>query len=365
MAAAIDGLLQRHRGVAATTLGYQASSALYTGELQRARALAEQAVRVAEPLGDYLRVGSTRGVLALVYALCGELDTALRIVQPVLRLVEGAESDAFVPGLGQTMGALLLRRGEAAQAAAWFGRETRATDREQQTWLAVQALPGLGAALAACGQTEEAARVLDEAMRQARRFDMPRVLADAFEQQAYLARDVDDAVDLHHEALALRFKHGLRTFSLDSLDALAVLTDSVRVLAATSHARESLGVPRPAIAQQAFESALTRLRASLGEAAFAQAWQEGERLTLEDSIAYIRRTRGTRRRPSTGWASLTPTELEVVRLVVDGLNNPEIGSRLFMSRGTVKTHLGHMYAKLGVANRTELAALASSHLARS
>ena len=46
-----------------------------------------------------------------------------------------------------------------------------------------------------------------------------------------------------------------------------------------------------------------------------------------------------------------------MRLAVDGLTNPEIGARLFMSRSTVKTHLSHVYAKLGVANRTELAAL--------
>jgi DNA-binding NarL/FixJ family response regulator len=45
--------------------------------------------------------------------------------------------------------------------------------------------------------------------------------------------------------------------------------------------------------------------------------------------------------------------------VVDGLTNPEIGTRLLMSRGTVKTHLSHVFAKLGVANRTELATLAS------
>jgi len=45
-----------------------------------------------------------------------------------------------------------------------------------------------------------------------------------------------------------------------------------------------------------------------------------------------------------------------VRLVAEGLSNPEIGARLFMSRSTVKTHLSHVYAKLGVANRTELAA---------
>ena len=52
-----------------------------------------------------------------------------------------------------------------------------------------------------------------------------------------------------------------------------------------------------------------------------------------------------------------------MRLAAEGHNNPEIGARLFMSRSTVRTHLSHVYAKLGVANRTELAALASSHLA--
>jgi len=60
-----------------------------------------------------------------------------------------------------------------------------------------------------------------------------------------------------------------------------------------------------------------------------------------------------------GWASLTSTEQEVVRLAVAGLTNPEIGKRLFMSRSTVKTHLAHVYAKLGVANRTELATSAA------
>ncbi len=74
-------------------------------------------------------------------------------------------------------------------------------------------------------------------------------------------------------------------------------------------------------------------------------------------MAYARRARGSRRRPDHGWESLTSTELEVVRLAADGLTNPEIGARLFMSRSTVKTHLSHVYVKLGVANRTELAAV--------
>ncbi len=69
--------------------------------------------------------------------------------------------------------------------------------------------------------------------------------------------------------------------------------------------------------------------------------------------------RGARRRPSTGWASLTPTELEVVRLATQGLTNVEIGRRLFISRRTVETHLSHVFRKLDVSSRVQLAALAS------
>jgi DNA-binding CsgD family transcriptional regulator len=69
--------------------------------------------------------------------------------------------------------------------------------------------------------------------------------------------------------------------------------------------------------------------------------------------------RGTRRRPSVGWASLTPTERNVVDLVVEGLSNPQIGERLYVSRRTVQTHLVHVFAKLDVSSRAQLAAQAA------
>jgi DNA-binding CsgD family transcriptional regulator len=95
-----------------------------------------------------------------------------------------------------------------------------------------------------------------------------------------------------------------------------------------------------------------------GDEAFTNASREGAALTLEEAAAYASRSRGERKRPSTGWAALTPTELDVVALAAQGHTNAEIGRQLFISPGTAKVHLSHVYTKLGIANRAELAAQA-------
>jgi ATP/maltotriose-dependent transcriptional regulator MalT len=374
LASAVEGLLHRHRGIAATALAFRAGGALSTGRVDLARRLAERAVGVAEPLGDYLRVGSSRSALAIVHGLAGDVDGGLRLLRPVARLVDEAGTDVFVPGMARAMGLLQLWRDDPEAAASWFGREARSTDRGAETWLVAQSLPGLGAALIRLGRLDQADDVLDRAAAVARRLDMPGVLADALEQQGHLAAAADDAdraIDLHHEALATRVARGLRTFFVDSLEALAALAardeptpEAVRLLAASDRARASMTYPRHPARRRAHQATVAGLRAALGDRPFRHAWADGTRLTLDEAVAYVRRSRGARRRPATGWASLTPTELDVIRLVVDGLSNPEVGSRLFMSRGTVKTHLSHVYAKLGVANRTELATLATPHLAK-
>jgi DNA-binding CsgD family transcriptional regulator len=62
-----------------------------------------------------------------------------------------------------------------------------------------------------------------------------------------------------------------------------------------------------------------------------------------------------RRTAATGWAALTRAETEVARLAAEGLTNREIGARLFVSPRTVQTHLSHVFGKLEVASRRELA----------
>ncbi len=68
-----------------------------------------------------------------------------------------------------------------------------------------------------------------------------------------------------------------------------------------------------------------------------------------------RRLLGRMRRPG---VSLSLRELEVLRLVADGASNDEVAERLVLSRATVKTHLAHIYDKLGVGSRTEAVAVA-------
>src|SRR5260370_22352123 len=103
-------------------------------------------------------------------------------------------------------------------------------------------------------------------------------------------------------------------------------------------------------------------REHLGERA-QPAWERGAGLSIEEAAAMARRGRGPRRRPTFGWASLTPAERTVADLVARGLTNPEIAARLRVRAGTVKDHVSSALRKLGVRTRAELAAAVSGHAA--
>jgi DNA-binding CsgD family transcriptional regulator len=110
-----------------------------------------------------------------------------------------------------------------------------------------------------------------------------------------------------------------------------------------------------------FEFSVAALRDAMGEKDFESAWAEGAALSTEEAIAYAQRGRRERKRPTSGWASLTPTERDVVRLVSEGLANNDIATRLFVSPRTVQTHLTHVYTKLGLTSRVQLAQEAARH----
>ena len=181
---------------------------------------------------------------------------------------------------------------------------------------------------------------------------------------ALLDAELADSHERLHSALARQAEQGLTPDAIDSLETLGELalasdraTRAARLIGAAQSARRELGIVRPSPHPDGRDAPRLRCRQLLGGERSDAAWADGEALSLAQAIAYARRARGQRERPAWGWASLTPVESEVATLAAEGLTNPEIGERLFMSRGTVKAHLAHTYKKLGVGNRMQLAAL--------
>jgi predicted ATPase/class 3 adenylate cyclase/DNA-binding CsgD family transcriptional regulator len=154
----------------------------------------------------------------------------------------------------------------------------------------------------------------------------------------------------------------------DVLECLAVLAgdgashrEAARLLGAAEAVRLRTGEVRFKIYDAGYDASVATLRDAMGENGFDCAWAEGAALSTEEAIAYAQRGRGERRRPASGWASLTPAERDVVRLVSEGLGNKDIATRLFISPRTVQTHLTHVYTKLGLTSRVQLAQEAARH----
>jgi predicted ATPase/class 3 adenylate cyclase/DNA-binding CsgD family transcriptional regulator len=174
-------------------------------------------------------------------------------------------------------------------------------------------------------------------------------------------RDAQDALAGAPEGEA----HLLNPDILECLATLAGKDDShreaTRLFGATEAIRQRMGAVRFKVYDADYHASVAALRDALGENDFDSAWTEGSALSTEEAIAYARRGRGQRKRPTSGWGSLTPTERDVVRLVCDGLANKDIATRLFVSPRTVQTHLTHIYTKLGLTSRVQLVQEAARH----
>jgi DNA-binding CsgD family transcriptional regulator len=188
----------------------------------------------------------------------------------------------------------------------------------------------------ASGERERARNVAAAVAEIAKNSEIPSLTGAALHCHGLVE---DDAGILH--AAATAYAHGSRPLEL------ALASED----AGTAFVRQGMtGQARPLL-DQAIEI-YERLGAAR-DLARAEAVQRG---------AGIRRgRRGTRGRPQIGWDSLTPTEHTIAVLVAEGMSNPQIGDRLYVSRRTVQTHLAHVFAKLDITSRAQLAALVSQH----
>jgi len=126
---------------------------------------------------------------------------------------------------------------------------------------------------------------------------------------------------------------------------------AVRVIAAACAIRDRAGATFTPFFEERTERIRRAAEAAAGEAA-QPAWADGSRLGVDDAIAIAF---GGSRPPSASTDGVSMRELEVARLVADGLTNKQIAARLHLSVRTVESHVRSALMKAGLANRTQLA----------
>jgi len=293
----------------------------YRGDASAARAAADEALEAAGELGGTAS-GFGYSALATAALAAGDVATALDATEAagqhhsVLRELAATQCAQAALAGGDVIAA---RRGADDAASTATG------------WHLMVALMTRARVAIAQGEPVQAERDAHDALAIAAEIEAHLVVSDTLECLATLAGDANS----HREA--------------------------ARLFGAAHAIRQRIGEMRFKIWEAGYEASVAALRDAMGEQDFDSAWVEGAGLSTEEAIAYAQRGRGERKRPTSGWGALTPTERDVVRLVSEGLGNKDIATRLFVSPRTVQSHLTHVYTKLGLTSRVQLVQEGARH----
>jgi predicted ATPase/class 3 adenylate cyclase/DNA-binding CsgD family transcriptional regulator len=383
---------------------YLAMVGAYAGDPIEARAAAEEGQNLADALGDRFTSCGCRVWLCAVLGVLGDLPRATEILRSLVEEVEESEELTLTVMAQVVNGNVLAFQGEAVAAglaarSALTGAEAMGGYYGDAVWAVMANAALAGGDTAAARQASEESRRQTVALRDVfmRGFNPVAEVALAGGDLVTARRWADDSVAVvpgSYQALALtvrafvllaqgeseqaeRDAHEALTVAsctraylrvADMLECLARLAAdegsaayAARLLGAAGALRERLRHGRLPMYQAAYDAAVGKVREMLGQKDFDSTWAEGAALSTEEAIAYAQRGRGERKRPASGWGSLTPMENDVVRLVREGLGNKDIGVRLFISPRTVQSHLTHVYAKLGLTSRVQLVQEAARH----
>lgn len=325
---------------------------LLTGELTRALRFVEQLRRA---------FGSAAHPLAADASILALARDDVALLADAEAMIEPGAPGAYAHLSGFVRCVAALARGDV-DVSADVGTAAWADARGHGVLRGLLCVP-LTVAMLAAGRVADAEQHVAEWREDVRALgDKPLQLATQLHCAALVHRAVGRSAESGADAYDLLALSDRCGFALARIDALELVgehaldrgheTLAARLLGAAASERERIGyvrLVRP-------DATAVRARMAALAARESGAFDEGRNVSMDAAVELARRGRGERGRTSYGWASLTPTERQVVQLVAGGLSNADIARRLLMSLPTVKSHLTHVFAKLGLANRTELAA---------
>jgi DNA-binding CsgD family transcriptional regulator/tetratricopeptide (TPR) repeat protein len=321
----------------ATYQAYLAVERFVVGEWDDAVAELEAGMALAEETGVTYAVKPSLSAQAMIRLYRNDLPGARRAVQDAEAVADrGSRLFDFRVLLARAL--LLEAEGDARQAYTALADRWRLC---RSVGMAID-YPAVGPDLVrlarAAGDLDLAAEVTAAVDEVAERNEVPSITGAALRCRGLVADDLDaavGAVDAYAQG------HRVLEEALTCEEAAGLV------------ARRGDGDQARALMERA-GGLFERLDASRGVMRVDAALR---------TLGVRRGRRGVRQRPQQGWESLTPTEGTVAHLVAEGLSNPQIAERLFVSRRTVQTHVAHIFTKLDIASRTQLAALVTDHRA--
>jgi len=312
----------------ATVCAMRSWTSYLRGDLAGAELHARDALAlIAGPVAMMAPAGFARGHLAATLLQRGQMDEAAELLGDPERLVTSSltwdRNNLYVVGL------LALADGRLEDASRWLLRCGELHEQHGilnpafSQWRSAAAI-----ALARLGERERAEDLAARELTLARRFGAARSIGVALRTAGIVAGGADGVARLEESVATLRESPAV----LERGESLVSLGAALRRGGQRADARPVL--------TEGLEIAARCGAVPLAETA------------REELIAAGSRPRSVLRQ---GADALTPSERRVAHMAAEGLSNPEIAQRLFITRATVESHLHSAYRKLGIRSREELA----------